>query len=218
MFGQPEFVYNPEPRCPVVLLLDNSTSMSGAPIEELNKGLFKFKEEVERDTLASQRVELSIVSFGPVEHVQDFVTINSYVPKALEPKGSTPMGAAIEYGLDLIRDRKEMYRNNGIQHFTPWMILITDGAPTDSWENASERVMRAEANKELTFFSVGVCNANMDTLKRMSLRPPAMLNGLNFEKFFKWVSDPLKQVSCSRPNSNEMLKLDPIDAWGTIGV
>jgi uncharacterized protein with von Willebrand factor type A (vWA) domain len=34
--GLPEFVENPENRCPVILLLDTSGSMSGQPIQELN--------------------------------------------------------------------------------------------------------------------------------------------------------------------------------------
>ena len=34
--GLPEFVENPEPRCPVILLCDTSGSMSGEPINALN--------------------------------------------------------------------------------------------------------------------------------------------------------------------------------------
>ena len=32
------FADNPEPRCPVILLLDTSASMQGGPITELNEG------------------------------------------------------------------------------------------------------------------------------------------------------------------------------------
>ena len=41
-----EFVENAEPRCPCVLLLDTSGSMSGEPIAELNAGLRSFQEEL----------------------------------------------------------------------------------------------------------------------------------------------------------------------------
>ena len=44
--GMPEFVDNPEPRCPVILLCDTSGSMSGAPINNLNAGLAAFRQEV----------------------------------------------------------------------------------------------------------------------------------------------------------------------------
>ncbi|RUT07145.1 hypothetical protein DSM106972_024060 [Dulcicalothrix desertica PCC 7102] len=62
--GLPEFVFNPEPRCPVILLLDTSGSMSGQPIKELNDGIMAFKQSIQQDGLASLRVEVAIVTFG----------------------------------------------------------------------------------------------------------------------------------------------------------
>ena len=53
--GMPEFVDNPEPRCPVILLCDTSGSMSGAPINNLNAGLAAFRQEVYKDEIASLR-------------------------------------------------------------------------------------------------------------------------------------------------------------------
>ena len=37
-FEFPDLVSNPEPRCPCLLLLDTSGSMSGRPLAELNEG------------------------------------------------------------------------------------------------------------------------------------------------------------------------------------
>ena len=42
IFDQTEFAENPEPRCPVVLVLDTSGSMQGKAINELNEGLRAF--------------------------------------------------------------------------------------------------------------------------------------------------------------------------------
>ena len=52
-----EFADNPEPRCPVVLVLDTSGSMNGMPIMELNEGLRAFGTALKADRLASLRVE-----------------------------------------------------------------------------------------------------------------------------------------------------------------
>lgn len=63
-FDDLSFVDNPEPRCPCVLLLDNSQSMTGQPIQQLNAGLKQFQKELAGDALASRRVELAVISFG----------------------------------------------------------------------------------------------------------------------------------------------------------
>ena len=127
--GMPEFVENPENRCPVILLLDTSGSMSGQPIQELNRGLAAFKEDVQKDSQASLSVEVSIITFSPiVKLTQDFVTIDQFTLPTLEVGGVTPMGAAIEYALDFLENRKQTYKANGILYYRPWVFLITDGA------------------------------------------------------------------------------------------
>jgi hypothetical protein len=59
-FDASEFVDNPEPRCPCLLLLDASTSMAGQRIDELNAGLDTFASQLTSDGLAS--TSLSSVS------------------------------------------------------------------------------------------------------------------------------------------------------------
>lgn len=59
-----EFADNPEPRCPVVLVLDTSGSMKGTAIQELNEALRLFAEALKSDRLAALRVEVAMVTFG----------------------------------------------------------------------------------------------------------------------------------------------------------
>ncbi|MDB9519029.1 VWA domain-containing protein [Roseofilum reptotaenium CS-1145] len=214
--GKPEFVDNPEPRCPVVLLLDNSGSMSGRPIQELNSGLKTFKQAVEQDTLASLRVEIAIISFGPVVMRQDFVTIDQFSPPQLQAEELTPMGSAIEYALDILEDRKQTYKDNGIQYYRPWVFLVTDGSPTDDWENAANRVRQSEDEKKIMFFAVGVEDADMQTLAQIAPpgRPPVLLNGLDFKSMFEWLSASLERVSHSKPGGAQITLSAP--GWGQV--
>ncbi len=214
--GMPEFVDNPEPRCPVILLCDTSGSMSGAPIDALNTGLAAFREEVSMDEQASLRVEVAMVTFGPVRLAQDFATIDNLTPPRLIADGVTPMGEAINYALDLLEDRKEIYKNNGIQYYRPWVFLITDGAPTDIWHIAAQRVSQAERERRLLFFAVGVEGADMNTLRQItpSERPPVLLDGLDFKSMFQWLSTSMKRVSSSQVGGT-MIALPPV-GWGRI--
>lgn len=216
-FDGVEFAENPEPRCPCVLLLDTSNSMMGKRINELNKGLQTFKEELMGDPMSLKRIELSIVSFGPVNVQTEFQTADTFIPPALKADGMTPMGEAIEKGIEIIQQRKEKYRENGISYYRPWMFLITDGAPTDHWKKAANLIKDAESTKSLMFFAVGVEGANMDILKQISVRDPLKLDGLRFGDLFSWLSNSLSSVSRSTPGDAVPLE-NPVtpDGWGLI--
>jgi uncharacterized protein YegL len=167
-FGGAEFAENPEPRCPCILLLDTSGSMQGAPIKELNNGLVTFKDELMADELAAKRVEVCIITFGPVQVVTEFQAAEHFYPPVLEANGDTPIGSAIETALHLLKQRKDAYRSNGISMFRPWIFLITDGAPTDNWQSAARLLNEGQTQKSFAFFSVGVEGARMDILDQIS--------------------------------------------------
>ena len=152
--GAVTFAENPEPRCPCLLLLDTSGSMAGQAISELNDGIKEFYNELQNDSLAIKRVEVALVSFGPVRVIADFNTADVFLDPELEAVGDTPIGEAIRKGIDLITARKEQYRANGISFYRPWIFLITDGAPTDEWQSAAALVREGEASKSFAFFTI----------------------------------------------------------------
>ena len=217
-FGTSDFALNPEPRCPCLLLLDVSGSMAGEPITELNAGLKAFRDELVSDDLASKRVEVACITFGPVNVATEFETAGVFQPPWVRALGDTPMGAAITTGVELVRLRKEAYRKNGIAFYRPWVFLITDGAPTDDWTKAAKVVKEGEAGKAFAFFAVGVQGANMDILREISVREPLKLRGLHFRGLFQWLSNSMKSVSRSTPGDEVPLKnpTEGPDGWASI--
>jgi uncharacterized protein YegL len=199
------FAENPEPRCPCLLLLDTSGSMAGQPISELNDGIKEFYNELQNDSLAIKRVEVALLSFGPVRVISEFNTAECFFDPQLEAVGDTPMGEAIRKGIELIKARKEQYRANGISFYRPWIFLITDGAPTDEWKSAASLVREGEASKNFAFFTIGVNKADMKVLKQISVREPVKLQGLKFREFFQWLSNSMKSASRSNPGDKIML-------------
>jgi uncharacterized protein YegL len=213
-FGADSFADNPEPRCPCLLLLDTSYSMNGAPINELNRGLVAFKDELATDSLAMKRVEVGIVTFGPVEIIHSFQSASIFDPPHLAINGDTPMGTAITQGIEMVRQRKAEYRANGIAFYRPWIFMITDGAPTDKWHSAIAEIREGETSKSFAFFAVGVEGADMNILKQISVREPLKLQGLRFRELFMWLSNSMKSVSHSVPG--EQLKLEAPKGWAEI--
>ena len=217
-FSDVSFVDNPEPRCPCVLLLDTSSSMSGSRIDQLNAGLKLFQQELAADPMASKRVEIAVITFGPVRVVQDFVTADLYAPTELVAEGDTPMGAAIAEALELLRLRKQQYQANGVAYYRPWVFLITDGAPTDHWDAAALAIKDGERAKSIAFFPVGVDDANIDTLKQLSVRVPIKLRGLMFRELFQWLSNSLSGVSRSQVGDRLLLASPDttLNGWASI--
>ncbi|MBX3112221.1 MAG: VWA domain-containing protein [Fimbriimonadaceae bacterium] len=205
---------NTERRCPVVLLQDTSSSMRPV-IDQVNQGLQDMKAELALDPLASQRVEIAIVTFGPVALVQDFVTVDQWFPPRLKSGGNTPLGGATRFALDQLRLRKSAYREAGVPYYRPWIWLVTDGAPTDDWREAVDEAQAEVRRGGLELFTVGTENADFNVLRQISSpRAPVRLRQARYRDMFVWLSQSLRPVSKSEPGS--ALNLPSPAAWGEI--
>ena len=219
-----EFVDNPEPRCPCVLLLDTSKSMQGEAITALNDGIELFARDMNSNRLACKRVETAVISFGTgINIVQDFVSPSAFLPPRFEAGGDTRMGEAIVQACELLEARKAKYRRAGLSYFRPWIFLVTDGEPTDyktpHWRKAVELLREGEAMKKLMFFGVAVQDADQDKLRELCApaRPPMKLKGLNFNELFSWLSSSLRAVSSANPGTYN-LALPAVTGWAAVDV
>jgi len=196
---------NRDPRVACALLLDTSYSMSGEPIRQLNEGYKTFCDEVNEDPLARKRTEVTVITFGDRAQVAvPFQEGRDLQPVEFSPSGATPMGAALELGLDQLETRKQAYKEAGLEYYRPWLIVITDGAPTDAHAAPARRVRETEARKGVVVFAIGVNDADLGVLAQLSdARKPAMLEGLRFKELFQWLSASMGAVSRSVPGTSD---------------
>lgn len=208
------FADNPQPRCPVVLLLDCSSSMVGQPSAMLREAVAQFYAEIASDPIASMSVEICVIALGSNAWVlRGFEPAADAKPPSLpEDCGTTPIGKGIHLGLHEIAERRSYYGRCGTSAYKPWMILMTDGQPTDEWQHAAAQAATLSNKNQLFFMGVGIgAEVDMGTLGKIV--PPApgahKLKGLHFREFFRWLSDSLRVVSSGSTTVTKQVLPDP---------
>lgn len=168
-------------RTPVVLIIDSSGSMENEPvnqederIEIVNEGFDKIKENICADSIASDRVDISMVTFSgsyaTVRH--DFTLIEEWEPPTLYASGNTPMYDGIKKALEKQKEYKKYLKSKGIPYTRPYMFLLSDGKPdmyegSDEWNEIQELIEDGEEKKHFVFVSVALGEADVDRLGRL---------------------------------------------------
>jgi uncharacterized protein YegL len=235
-----DLVSNPSTRLPVCLCLDISGSMNRTEggtrtgrqefidgqmwdiveggttaIQELEKGITYFFEALKDDEVARYSVELAVVVFQDNATVLlDFANIDRQIVPTLVAEGNTSIGEGVTLALDILEQRKREYSEKGVDYFQPWMVLMTDGYPTDDPSSAIERVKHLSKNKKLTLFPVAVGHdADIEILKQFStINNNIVLKVTSaeyFKEFFEWLSQSVTVASSSIPGDKPTLPKTP---------
>lgn len=205
-----------EPHCPCVLLLETSESTSSSLLEELNLGVKVLKDSLNKDPIARNRVEIAVLTFNSSVYIlQGLVTADEFKVPNPKPGKNSLMGTGINRALDIIESRKLQYRAYGFEFFRPWIFMIATsspkGEPAERIEEATKRIAEAESEDRVAFFTVRANGADMEVLKKISVRAPVTLSDFNCSKMFKWLYLNLSNICNSKPG--EKTSLLPID-WG----
>ncbi len=210
---------NSDERAPLVLVLDCSGSMlDDNKIGLLNDGLKTLATELKNDPIAARCGRVLVISFGGdnnVELMGDWTDAMDFTPPDLRAGGMTPMGAAMRCALDEIEAQKGQMRSAGVSYKRPIVMLLSDGEPTDEWQQVAADCKAAESVHKVNIMAIGIGDqANRDILGAFSNKGALNLKGLRFKELFIWLSRSIQAVS--RAASGGTVQLNPVDSWAQI--
>lgn len=184
-------------RLPVYLLIDTSGSMKGEPIEAVKVGLETMLSALRVDPYALDTVSLSIITYDKdVKQILPLTPIDQVVMPTIETpeSGPTHMGQALE----MLCDKLDTEVHKGVEgqkgDWMPILFVMTDGKPSDI-QKYKEMVPKV---RERNFTSVVALAAGpkgkTEDLRLLTddVYKLDTMDGPTLMKFFKWVSDIVK--------------------------
>jgi Uncharacterized protein encoded in toxicity protection region of plasmid R478, contains von Willebrand factor (vWF) domain len=204
-----------EPRpLPVFILADTSGSMRGEKINELNLAIREMVAALNAADDIRGKFQLCIIAFGgEVKILQELADVNDITLTELTASGNTPMGQTFELVKDMIEDRSVV----SSRAYTPTIVLISDGIPTDcseemyrrknyfDWEPLKE-LHEGERSSKCQRLALGIGeDADIEMLKVFIDNPEIPViktkDASGISKFFRWVTmSTVARMNSINPN------------------
>ena len=217
-----------EPRpLPIFILADTSGSMRGEKINELNLALREMLIALNEADGIRGKFQLSVIAFGgEVRLVQPLQDIAGLSLSELTAAGNTPMGQAFETVQEMIEDREIVTS----RAYTPTIVLISDGIPTDCSEEMYRRknyfdweplksLHSGERSAKCQRLALGIGDdADTEMLKAFIDNPEVPViktkDASGIAKFFRWVTmSTVARMHSVNPNETAVVApLFDIDA------
>lgn len=141
-------------------------------IDKLNEALKSLLDDFKSDPDIRSKVAISIVSYSRYGRViMDFLDcdfINTNTTKVTTEAAETCMGDGIRTALTQIDTIEKDFSMVGKDTYTPILVFMTDGSPTDNPEKEFDELRKRVGENMLHIFPLGIGeDANMNKLAQM---------------------------------------------------
>lgn len=187
-------------RLPVYLVVDTSESMVGKPFRAVANGIAALIRELRNEPMALETAYISLITFASrADQVVPLTDLLHFQLPELTMGSGTALGAALDLTRESIRRDIQRGSETVKGDWKPLVFLMTDGAPTDSWQSAAQRFRREMVDTGSVNLIGVACGPHADSsiLRRitgtvLNLRDTSEVS---FKSFFEWVSASISTTS-----------------------
>lgn len=176
-------------RLPVYLLLDTSGSMNGEPIEAVKNGVQMMISSLRQNPQAIETAFLSVITFNSTAtQLIPLTDLASFQMQDIKASGTTALGDALRLTAQCIDREVQQTTSEKKGDWKPLVFIMTDGIPTDSWQNGLAEFKR----RKVAFTVACAAGSSVDTniLKQITDNVVSLdtADGGSIAKFFDWVT------------------------------
>lgn len=175
-----------------MFVMDVSESMNypkeSPNIAILNHALQEFKKSM---TQACQKchvqMDIGMVTFHGAEAdmITPFTSLKEWIPGRLSASGVSPMGKGLRMAFDNVIKSREQWEKERLYIEESWIILFTDGRPTDSIKEVADQIKEESqhTSKRFNFWIVASGDADRKICNYLSDQVIYMKNSQYDEAF-----------------------------------
>ena len=169
-------------------------------MDKIHEGLKNFYDAVIDDDMACDSCESAIVTFN--DRAKLYEGFSSVEEKSVPNfssliGGNTNVTPAIRMALDLLAKQKEFYKNNKISYFQPWLVLFTDGLPTDDVSAIKRELMQMQDDDKLSVYTMALSDDPdlLNALRGFSKKQPIRCTDpKEIQRFFDFLAKSVSVV------------------------
>lgn len=195
-------------------------------LDKLNNTLHTLLSDLKSDPELRNRVAVSIVTYSRYAKVKydflDCVALNPESCMCRVEKDETAMGDGIRTSLTQIDEMQMELKEADNDCYTPILVFLTDGTPTDNPSDEFSEVRKRVKNGELYLFPLGIGDgADMEMLKKMFPigavprdfnEKYKMVNPKDYSTIFEEIKEHVRQKQRVMVSEGESIQSTPVIA------
>jgi uncharacterized protein YegL len=202
---------------PVIVLADVSGSMKeNGKIDALNEAVATMIAAFADEEATRAEIQVAVIAFGAggakLHRPLRPAVAGDWTP--LTARGTTPLGAALELGKELIEDRDQVPS----RAYRPTLVLISDGQPTGpngkpttDWRGPLAQLLASERASKAARFALAIGDdADFEVLSAFLADPSREVfsasQARQIKQFFRWVTMSVTARSRSVNPNNVVFK------------